>query len=310
MVFENLTPLESMVSRGDLDGIESLREGGQKVRYKPHFVRSALMLSAHRLKHLNRLDDLEADIVVLNLEDGVAPALKPMALRLTGLFLSKLRKIASQTVVRINPLAEGGEEEIAYLNEIRPDAIRVPKIESPADVERALELIDPSIAVHLSIETSLAWRHLESLALDPRVEAWYLGVLDLLASMRLPQRIVMPDNPTMHTILARFLLTAATHDVLPISFVYQDYKNIEAFTRWCELERAMGYHAKGCISPTQVAIANRLFGPEEEAIERAKKIVALFESNPNESGFVDEDLGFVDEPVYKAAKDLLRIVGG
>ncbi|WP_300361450.1 CoA ester lyase [Hydrogenimonas sp.] len=309
MVFEDLGVLEELVARGDLEGIERLRGGrGQRVRYEPPYIRSALMLSAHRLKHLNRLDELEADIVILNLEDGVAPPLKPLALRLTGLFLAEAETIRSKTVVRINPLEEGGREEIAYLNEIRPDAIRVPKIETPADVEEALDLIDPSIAVHLSVETKEAWRHLADLRVDARVEACYLGVLDLLASMKLPQRIVHLHNPTMHAIMTRFLLECSVSGVLPISFVFQEYRDTEAFENWCLLERKMGYHAKGCVSPAQVEIANRIFLPSEEELEWARRVVELFESDPECSGFADEELGFVDEPIYKNAKNLLRMV--
>lgn len=310
MVFEDLGPILKRTETGDLEGIEALRAGRpQRVRARPPYIRSALMLSAHKVKHLNKLDELEADIVVVNLEDGVAPSLKPLALRLAGLFLAEARELRSQTVVRVNPLGEGGEEEIAYLNDVLPDAIRVPKIRSADDVRRALGLVDPRIAVHLSIETKEAWKNLETLRVDERVEAYYLGVLDLFASMRLPQRLVHLHNPTMHAVLARFLLTASTDGVLPVSFVYQEYRDTEGFENWCLLERKMGYHAKGCVSPTQVEIANRVFAPDEEELERARKIVELFESDPDESGFADEELGFVDEPIYKDAKNLLEIFG-
>ena len=308
MVFQDLTALEKMVEANDLEGIERLRGGrGQHVRYEPPFIRSALMLSAHRLKHLNRLDSLEADIVVLNLEDGVAPPLKPLALRLTGLFLAETSSIRSKTVVRINPLDEGGREEIAYLNDVKPDAIRIPKVGTPADVEEAIDLIDEDISVHLSIETKEAWKNLSELRVHPRVEAYYLGVLDLFASMGLPQRIVHLHNPTMHAVMTRFLLESSTAGVLPVSFVFQEYRDTEAFENWCLLERKMGYHAKGCLSPAQVEIANRLFTPSEEELEWAKRVVELFESDPNCSGFADEALGFVDEPIYKNAKNLLKM---
>ncbi len=310
MIFEHLQELESAVERGDLEAIEKMRGGrGQRVRHAPPFIRSALMLSGHRLRHLNRLDELEADIVILNLEDGVAPALKPMALRLVALFLAEARKIRSKSVVRINPLEEGGREEIAYLNTVGPDAIRVPKIRSAEDVREALGLVDRRIALHLSIETKEAFEALPTLRVESRVEAFYLGALDLLASMGLPQRIVQLHNPTMHYILARFLMKTSAQGALPISFVYQEYADTEGFENWCLLERRMGYHAKGCISPTQVEIANRIFTPSSEEIEWARRVVELFESDPRSSGFADGELGFVDEPVYKSAKGLLERFG-
>ncbi len=307
MIYEKLEPIEELVAKNDIGAVEALRQGrSQRARYKPPYVRSALMLSGHRLRHLNRLDELAADIVVLNLEDGVAPSQKPMALRLIALFLAETDTIRSRTVVRINPLDRGGKEEIAYLNGVVPDAIRVPKIRSAADVEEALDLVDERIKVHLSIETKEAFEALSSLRVESRVEAFYLGVLDLLASMGLPQRIVQLHNPTMHYILARFLAKASTLGVLPVSFVYQDYTDTEGFENWCLLEKRMGYHAKGCISPAQVEIANHIFSPDEEELEWARRVVELFESDPGCSGFADEELGFVDEPIYKSAKGMLE----
>ncbi len=310
MIFENLEEIEEIVKRGDLDAIERLRGGkSQSVRYEPPYIRSALMLSGDRLRHLNRLDGLEADVVVLNIEDGVAPSMKPMALRLIALFLANAKSINSRTVVRINPLNEGGIEEIEYLNAILPDAVRIPKVKSADDVTKALELVDERIKIDLSIETKEAFEALSTLRVDNRVELFYLGILDLLASMGIPQRILQLHNPTVHYILSRFLLKSAAQGALPVSFVFQEYTDNEAFENWCLLERKMGFHAKGCISPAQVEIANRLFSPEEEELEWARRVVELFESDPNRSGFADEELGFVDEPVYKGAKKLLESFG-
>ncbi len=307
MIFEETDRLEEIVAENDLDAVEKLRRGrSQQARYRPPYIRSALMLSGHRLRHLNRLDELAADIVILNLEDGVAPSQKPMALRLIALFLAEAKSIRSQTVVRVNPLDRGGKEEIAYLNGVMPDAIRVPKIKSAADVEEALDLVDEKIKIHLSIETKEAFEALSSLRIDARVEAFYLGVLDLLASMGLPQRIVQLHNPTMHYILAKFLAKTSSLGVLPVSFVYQDYADTDGFENWCLLEKRMGYHAKGCISPVQVEIANHVFTPDEEEMEWARRVVQLFESDPGCSGFADDDLGFVDEPIYKSAKSMLE----
>jgi citrate lyase subunit beta/citryl-CoA lyase len=124
--------------------------------------------------------------------------------------------------------------------------------------------------------------------------------------MRLPQRILHLHNPTMHAIMTRFLLECSVVGVLPVSFVFQEYRDTEAFENWCLLEKKMGYHAKGCVSPAQVEIANRIFLPSEEELEWARRVVELFESDPNCSGFADEALGFVDEPIYKNASNLLE----
>lgn len=306
MVFEDTSELEAAVEANDLAKLEAMIGGGQGVRAPIGFARSAMMLSANNIRHLNKLDTLACDIVILNLEDGVAPSQKKAALRLAAIFLSHLKSAKSRCVVRVNPLNEGGLEEIAFLNPLGPDAFRIPKVTGTRDVERALEAADPGSRLHLSIETKEAYANMATLKIDTRIEAFYLGILDLLASLHLPQTLVVRDNPLMHHLLAEFLIQAQTLQVLPVSFVYQRYKDLAEFEAWCALEKMMGYHCKGCISPAQVEIANRVFSPDAAMIARAEKIVALFEANRDFStGIVDEILGFVDEPIYKDAKNIM-----
>ena len=66
------------------------------------------------------------------------------------LALSNLRESDKKIIVRVNALDEGGAEEIELLNSFKPDAIRVPKIKTQADVLRALSLCDSEIELHLS----------------------------------------------------------------------------------------------------------------------------------------------------------------
>jgi citrate lyase subunit beta/citryl-CoA lyase len=70
----------------------------------------------------------------------------------------------------------------------------------------------------------------------------------------------------------------------------------------------MGYDAKGCISPQQATLVNKIFLDKEEEIQRAKVIVKLFEMHQEEgiTGFSDDEYGFIDEPIYKGALMLLQ----
>ncbi|MEA2111428.1 MAG: aldolase/citrate lyase family protein [Campylobacterota bacterium] len=268
--------------------------------------RSALMLSAHNLKHLKKIDELSADCIILNLEDGVAPELKSLALSQCADALSKNTGKKS-LIVRVNALDEGGENEILHLNSYRPDAIRIPKVRTLLDVNRALELIDEGIDVHLSIETKEAWLNLKALAPNRRVSTFYLGILDLFAELKLSQDLIAITNPTVHYILSHFLITCKSMGVEPVSFVFQDYKNINGFKEWLELEKGMGFTAKGCISPRQAELVNHMFKYDKSTISRAEKIVFLFEKHQQKgvTGFSDEELGFIDEPIYKGAKNII-----
>ncbi|RUM67080.1 MAG: CoA ester lyase [Sulfurimonas sp.] len=270
--------------------------------------RSVLMLSAHNRKHLSKIPDLEADSVMLNLEDGVDVSLKPLALQQCAWTLSQLPQCSKKLVVRVNPLDQGGDEEIRYLNAFGPDAIRIPKVRTLADVNRAAALIDEPIELHLSIETKEAWLALSELGAHRRVTACYLGILDLFADMQLPQELIEPHNPTLQMILSHFLVTCKCVEAEPVSFVFQEYHNEDAFKEWLTLEKRMGFRSKGCLSPSQVALVNSAFAEDTAARRRAQKIVRLFEAQRSRgvSGFSDDELGFIDEPVYKGALALLQ----
>ncbi len=96
--------------------------------------------------------------------------------------------------------------------------------------------------------------------------------------------------------------------IKPVSFVFQEYKELEVFEKWLDLEKRMGYDAKGCISPKQAKLVNEFFADERALIQRAELIVKLFEMHREEgiTGFSDNELGFVDEPIYKGALALLN----
>jgi citrate lyase subunit beta/citryl-CoA lyase len=269
--------------------------------------RSVLMLSCNNFKHLTKIESMDADCIMLNLEDGVSQEDKPFALVLCAIFLSQLNRCDKKLVVRVNALDEGGYEEINYLNQFMPDAIRVPKIKNKTQVKNALALLNDESELHLSIETALGWHDLANLRIDKRVTTFYLGILDLFADMGLPQSLINRGNSTMLYMLSHFLITSKSMGVKPVSFVYQEFKNLDEFKMWIELEKSMGYDAKGCISPKQVELVNKIFVDEEEQIKRAKVIVKLFEMYKEEgiTGFVDDEYGFIDEPIYKGALSLL-----
>ena len=308
MIIADVEKLQKAIDSGDLAFIEKLITPKKREINTTSTFKSPLMLSAHKIKHLNKIPELKTDAIILNLEDGVSKEMKPFALRLCMLTLSRLPKCDKKIIVRVNALDEGGAEEIKVLNAFSPDAIRVPKIKTAADVEKVIELVDKEIDVHLSIETKEAWLNLKALRVDQRVKAFYLGVLDLFADMGLSQELISVTNPLMHQILSQFLLTSKALGVKPISFVFQEYQDVEGFQAWLDLEKQMGFDAKGCLSPQQVIQVQDTFGADAEAIARAKYIVEVFEERRAEgvTGFSDERYGFIDEPIYKGALALLK----
>lgn len=308
MPLTNPEKLNSLISSGDLEALRLLAVPVRRSLNRSLGFRSAMMLSTQNIKHLGKIPSLSAECVMLNLEDGVAPEQKPYALALCAIALASNPKSGKKLIVRVNPLDEGGAEEIAYLNRFMPDGIRIPKIRSAEDVRRALSLIDEEIEVHLSIETKEAWLSLRELAISPRIRAFYLGVLDLFAELGLSQSLLHPDNPTAHYMLAHFLMTSRACGVKPVSFVYQDHKNLDCLRNWLELEKMMGFDAKGCIAPAQVELIHDILGHSHSEFAQAREIVAVFEERAAQgvTGFDHERYGFIDEPIYKGALAVLN----
>jgi len=303
-----LTEIEEAYRQRDLIKLDALAKPAFRKLNKRSDFKSVLMLSCNNIKHLSKIESMDADCIMLNLEDGVSREDKPFALVLAAIFIAKIQESEKKIVVRVNALDEGGYEEITYLNQFMPDAIRVPKIENKQEVINVLALLNEEIELHLSIETAESWHNLQTLAVNKRVSAFYLGILDLFADMGLSQSLIDIDNPTIHYILSHFLITSKAMRVKPVSFVFQEYKDMATFQKWLELERSMGYDAKGCISPTQVRLVNKFFVDKEKEIKRAQTIVKLFEMHRDEgiTGFVDDEYGFIDEPIYKGALNILK----
>lgn len=306
-MLSNFEEVRKAYEKRDLAALDALAEPTYRMVNPRKDYRSALMLSCHNLDHLLKIESVEADCIVLNLEDGVSKQDKPFGLVLCALFLAHHKRCEKKLVVRVNALLEGGYEEIAYLNQFMPDAIRVPKIRSAKEVASVCELLDAKTELHLSIETKEAWEAMLELKVDRKVTAFYLGILDLFADMHLPQALITRDNPAVHYILSHFLISCKVLGVKPVSFVYQEHKNMEEFKMWLELEKKIGYDAKGCLSPSQALLVNAMFQNDEQEMQRARNIVKLFELKRGEgiTGFEDDAYGFIDEPIYKGALALL-----
>jgi len=265
------------------------------------YYRSNMMLNPLNLKHLNRMDESDADMITLNLEDAIAPSRKKEALDNIALFLSHMKHANSFIIVRTNPLNEGGAEEITFLNDFGFDAVRVAKVKHQTEITQALTLLSPDKELHISLETKEAFEHLSTFGADKRLTTANLGILDLLTSLKLPQSLLSLGNPTIDYILTKFLIDAKTAGIHPVSFMFQEYHDTKTFKAWCEREKMMGFESKACMGPKQVQIANNIFSINAYEKERAVHIKEVFEacSSQGINGFMDEKYGFIDEPVYR-----------
>jgi len=297
MIFNNLDFLDNLPLKMYTEHFGTVK----KQKHTSKSFRSNMMLNPLNLKHLNHMDESEADMITLNLEDAIAPSRKKEALYNIALFLSHMEKSNSFIIVRTNPLGEGGEEEIAFLNDFGFDAVRVAKIKNQTEIAQALTLLSSDKELHISLETKEAFERLSTLRIDERLTTANLGILDLLTSLGLPQSIVTLNNPAIDYILSKFLVDAKRAGIHPISFMFQEYNDTETFRAWCEREKMMGFESKACMGPKQVQIANEIFSINKYDLERAEHIKAVFEANSAKgiNGFMDDKYGFIDEPIYR-----------
>ena len=304
MIFDSLKFIEKLNTE------ERLNYMGKQFKspVRKNLYRSNMMLNPLKLKHLNSIDNLEADMITLNLEDAIAPSRKKEALYNIALFLSHLKSSKSFIIVRTNPLDEGGREEIAFLNSLSFDAVRVAKIKTREEILEIDRLLNSEKEIHISLETKEAFQNLATFGDIDRFTTANIGILDLLTSLGLPQSLVTHDNPTIHYILSKFLVDAKTAGLNPISFMFQEYKDVKSFRKWCELERKIGFTTKACMGPLQVQIANEVFSIDDNVLMRANHIKQVFEKSAKngENGFMDMKYGFIDEPIYR---DALLVLG-
>ena len=262
-----------------------------------------MMLNPLHKNHLEKIPTSKAHAITLNLEDGVAPKRKKEALTNIADFLSQNLKDLPFLIVRTNPLNEGGKDELEFLNTFNFNAVRVAKVETKEDIKDALRVLRDDKELHISLETKEAFYDIRDMKIGDRFTTANLGILDLLTSLNLPQSLLTLDNPTIEYILSKFLVDCKSVGLNPISFMFQDYRDIDTFEKWCEKEKMMGFESKACMGPAQVEVANRVFGVNHEKIKKAKEIVRLFQKNSEKgiSGFMSENYGFIDEPIYRDA---------
>ncbi len=294
MIFENTNFLEEILKNNDIKKALAYIKP-IKTNLVTTKKRSALMVSGHQIKHLNKIDELKADIIMLNLEDGVPKDKKEIARYLIAIFLSNYKNPNKEIVIRVNPLNKGGKEDIKFLEQFSFKAFRIPKVNSIEDVDDAFFLTNKDL--HISVETKEIFVNLKDFT-HPKIKAFYIGIYDLLNELNISHSIINPENPFIHKLLTDFSLYSNYNSITPIGFVYQHYKDLEGFKNWCLLQKNMGIKGVGCITPAQVEIANRIF---DENIEFAKIIVKRFE---RVGPFTIDGL-YVDEPIYK---NYLRIL--
>jgi citrate lyase subunit beta / citryl-CoA lyase len=286
-------------------------------------VRSMLFVPGDSERKIEKSRASNADALVLDLEDSVAPARKAFARATIAAHLKSVVGATRGTQwVRINPLST--PEALLDLSAIvagRPAGILLPKAESPADVQRLSHYLDAlearegltvgSIAI-VPVATETARAPL-SLASYPdagltRLFGMTWGAEDLSAAIGASTNMDEDGrlSLTYRTVRSLTLLAAKACNAEALETVYPDYKDLEGLKKSCIAARREGFTGRFAIHPDQVDIINAAFSPSSDEVAYAERVVAAFAATVD-TGTVGLDGKMLDRPHLKQAQKVLTM---
>jgi citrate lyase subunit beta/citryl-CoA lyase len=286
-------------------------------------LRSLLFVPGDSEKKFAKASQTAADVLILDLEDSVAPAVKPEARGIVAGWLDRAGDVGAALFVRPNPLDSGlMDDDLAAV--VRPGlaGLLVPKAngaEDIAEIARKLDRLEAEagmaagtvkIAV-VSTETPLAMFNLQSYTPPhPRLVGLTWGAEDLGAAIGATDNKESDGSWTFPYQVARAqcLFASASAGVVPIDTLYANFRDPEGLEVDCRKARRDGFLGRIAIHPDQVDTINRCFSPSEEEVAHARRIVDAFAANP-ELGTIGIDGKMFDIPHLKAAHKTLAAAG-
>ena len=241
--------------------------------------RSVLYIPGSKERALEKAKDLPADAIIFDLEDAVAVEEKPAARALLAQVLAEADYGPRARIVRINGLdSDWGRDDVAAFAKAisagaKVDAILIPKVSTPADLDAVAALI-PDVPLWAMMETALGMLNAASIAAHPRLAGMVMGTNDLAKELGSRFRA---DRLAMQAGLGLCLLAAKAHGLTIVDGVYNAFKDEDGLKAECEQGRDMGFDGKTLIHPAQLEIANTAFAPSEAEIDLARRQIAAFE---------------------------------
>lgn len=274
-------------------------------------AKSILYVPGDRPRMLNRAQDLDADQIVVDLEDAVSPGSKAAALANAVDALEQARdRNDRRWWVRINEGAQGLEEATRLVQETPANGVWVPKATASDSWTRSVlsTLVAQSgIGLGLIVETALGLRDLAALLeLVPADRALVgLGEEDLRADLRLPSP---PDDGVVTTLRTHVVMACAAAGLRPpVGPVWVDLNDEPGLDTSTRRLRSQGFGSRACIHPAQLPTVNRLFGVSTQELDEARALVAEFEARAaaGEGVYRDASGRMVDEAVVRRARTLV-----
>jgi citrate lyase subunit beta/citryl-CoA lyase len=239
--------------------------------------RSALYLPASNARAIEKVRSLPVDVVILDLEDAVAPESKELARQQCCAAVKAGGFGRREVVIRINGKGTPWHDaDLAAALDASPQGILLPKVNSPQDVlDVAHRMSEASAPEHTRIWCMLetprgvlaAARVLES---HPRLAVAVMGTSDLTQDLHAQHT---PLRLALLTSLGLCLLAARANDIAILDGVFLDLDDRDGFRESCEQGKQLGFDGKTLIHPRQIEGCNAVFSPSEADLARAREVI-------------------------------------
>ena len=244
--------------------------------------RSALYLPGSNPRAIEKARTLPCDVVILDLEDSVAPEAKAEARRLATGAIRAGGFGAREVVIRVNGLdTPWAAEDLQAAAEVGPDAILLPKVSSPQDVANFAREVGGRARLWGMIETCQAVFRLDVLGQASRehgLDVWVIGANDLVKEMRCEPGA---DRTPLSPALSLAVMAARAHGLSILDGVFNDIPDLAGLERECEQGARLGFDGKSLIHPSHLEVANRIFAPAPDEVAWARAVVAAYDRPEN-----------------------------
>jgi len=263
--------------------------------------RSALFLPASNPRAIEKARGLAADVVILDLEDAVAPEAKTGA-REAAMAAASQGFGTREMVIRVNGLdTEWGAADLAAVRGTAATVL-VPKIRNAGDVRICRDHLGSRTPLWIMIETCEALGRLQDIA-EADVQGFVLGVNDLALEMGARPG---SDRAWLAPVQAIVLAAARSRGLVALDGVCNDSSDDVRLEAECAAAAAMGYDGKSLIHPRQIDICNAAFGPDAAEIEWATRVRDAFASS--DGGVIQVDGKMVEALHLIQAERILGMV--
>ncbi len=249
-----------------------------------------------------------ADVLVLDLEDGVHPDEKTNArARLRGC-LDRYDWGGSEVFIRANGLdTPWGRDDVAMVAELRPQGAILPKASATAEVNEVSESLGAEVPLFLMIETAAGLLEASALARLGHVAGLLFGAADFREDVRAAP---LPEEREILYARSHLVASARAAGVEVFDTPWFDFEDREGLERSTREARRLGFDGKTAIHPSQVRAINDAFSPTPEEIARARRIVEVMESALEQGRSVASmDGELVEELHLRGARRVLEQAG-